>query len=132
MKLIICIDEKCGMLFNKRRQSRDRLLNEYILNMAEGSIALTPYSAKMFPESEKITVAEDIFSTTAEYAFAEERIEDISKFSHIYIFNWNRKYPSDVRFEHNPESLGFALESVDEFAGSSHEKITLSVYKKES
>lgn len=132
MKLIICIDENGGMLFNKRRQSRDKALNEYILNMVgEGNIAMTAYSAKMFPEGGNIVITDNIFNSEAEYVFAEEKINDISGFTHIYMFNWNRRYPADIGFEHNVENCGFLLENTAEFAGSSHEKITLNLYKKE-
>lgn len=31
MKLILCVDDKGGLAFNHRRQSRDRVLNERIL-----------------------------------------------------------------------------------------------------
>ena len=30
MKLILCVDDKGGLAFNHRRQSRDRVLNERI------------------------------------------------------------------------------------------------------
>lgn len=33
MKLIICIDDKNGIAFNKRRQSRDKRIIDKILNL---------------------------------------------------------------------------------------------------
>ena len=33
MKLIVCLDDKNGMMFNKRRQSRDRVLIENVLEL---------------------------------------------------------------------------------------------------
>ena len=36
MKLIVCLDDNKGMMFNKRRQSRDRVLIENILELRKG------------------------------------------------------------------------------------------------
>ena len=38
MKLIVCIDEKKGMMFNHRRQSQDRVLRDDIRKECQGSI----------------------------------------------------------------------------------------------
>lgn len=130
MKLIICTDENNGMLFNNRRQSRDSVLCRYILNtVGEHPLAMTEYSAKMFPESENIVVCDNVFESNG-FCFAEEAVESLDNVTELYWFNWNRHYPADVVFNHNVESLGFRLEKTVEFAGSSHDKITLNLYKK--
>ena len=130
MKLIICTDENNGMLFNNRRQSRDSVLCRYILNtVGEQPLAMTEYSAKMFPESENIVVCDNIFESNG-FCFAEEAVPSLAGVEELYWFNWNRHYPADVVFNHNVESLGFWLEKTVEFAGSSHDKITLNLYKK--
>ena len=50
MRLIVCLDDKNGMAFNHRRQSRDRIVTEKIEELAKGSVLrLSPYSAKLFP-----------------------------------------------------------------------------------
>ena len=35
MRVIVCVDDNGGMLFNHRRQSRDRVLCERVLQMAD-------------------------------------------------------------------------------------------------
>ena len=40
MKLIVCLDDKNGMLFMKKRQSRDRLLIEDVGQQADGETVL--------------------------------------------------------------------------------------------
>ena len=36
MKLIVCLDDNKGMMFNNRRQSRDRVLIENVLELCKG------------------------------------------------------------------------------------------------
>ena len=38
MILIACVDDKFGMLFNRRRQSQDRMLRERVLRLTDGKI----------------------------------------------------------------------------------------------
>ena len=47
MNVILCVDENMGMLFNKRRQSRDSKVLEDIFGMTE-SLWIHPFSEKMF------------------------------------------------------------------------------------
>ena len=47
MKLILCVDDKGGLAFNHRRQSRDRVLNEHILmHCGMHRLWISPYTAK--------------------------------------------------------------------------------------
>ena len=49
MKLILCVDDKGGLAFNHRRQSRDRVLNEHILmHCGMHRLWISPYTAKLF------------------------------------------------------------------------------------
>ena len=51
MKLILCVDDKGGLAFNHRRQSRDRVLNERILmHCGMHRLWISPYTAKLFGE----------------------------------------------------------------------------------
>ncbi|MBR4951188.1 MAG: ribonuclease Z, partial [Clostridia bacterium] len=100
MKLIICTDENNGMLFNNRRQSRDSVLCQYVLDLAAGApLAMTEYSAKIFPESENIVVCDNVFKSNG-FCFAEEAVPSLAGVEELYWFNWNRSYPADVVFNH--------------------------------
>lgn len=47
MKLILCVDDKGGLAFNHRRQSRDRVLNERILmHCGMHRLWISPYTGK--------------------------------------------------------------------------------------
>ena len=46
MTLIVCIDDKKGMMFGNKRQSRDGVLTEQIIALTEGKrLVLSSYSA---------------------------------------------------------------------------------------
>ena len=49
MQVIVCVDDNGGMMFNKRRQSRDRVLCEYVMRLSEGhQVYMSAYSDKLF------------------------------------------------------------------------------------
>jgi len=134
MNAIICLDEKNGMMFNKRRQSRDSVLNQRVLELSEGKrLLMNGYSAKLFGEDKGIIVDEgfQILAREGDFCFIEAPLESLHNVENLYVFLWNRHYPADVYFNIDISKEGFVLASTEEFVGSSHEKITLNVYKKE-
>lgn len=133
--LIACVDDGMGMMFNKRRVSRDEAVIKKIIEMADKKrIWMDQYSYPLF-ESMKADniVVEELFvnkTSSDEYCF----IENISaadyenKIDKIILFRWNRSYPSDVKFDIDLNE--WKLNSSEEFAGNSHECITMEVYSK--
>lgn len=127
MTLYICLDDRNGLQFNKRRQSRDRAVLEDIRSRLSGKLLISPFSEKLILEAEIPYVlppetAADFF---AEEIPSEELLEKTRK---IVIYRWNRHYPSDVAWEPDLPGLGFVLTETCEFPGTSHEKITREVY----
>ena len=58
MKLIVCIDENNGMMFNNRRQSKDRVVIEKIEEIIDSEpLYIDTYSKKLF---ESAIVSDDI------------------------------------------------------------------------
>ena len=132
MKVIVCVDDKGGVMFNHRRQSQDRILRERILEMTAGrTLWMNSYSAKMFGNLPSIAVAEDFLDRSGEDDFCF--VENISIAGHEYavkeiiLFKWNRTYPADTYFRF-PGEPKYKLTDTCDFAGSSHEKITKEVY----
>ena len=133
MILIACVDDKNGMMFNFRRQSRDKLVIENICEMVgDKKLWVNEYSKKMF-EAEKVNLFvsnQDFFEAELdEYCFTENVIptkieNDITK---VILYYWNREYPADQYFD--LELNDWILESEIEFEGSSHEKITRKIFK---
>ncbi|MBO5882899.1 MAG: ribonuclease Z [Clostridia bacterium] len=135
MKLIVCLDERGGMEFNKRRQSRDSRLIEDMLMLTEPSVLyISEYSKLLFPDNERVTVTDDttffMKESAEDYYFMEKKLPDLKSYpiSELIIYHWNRHYPSDVWFDLDL-SL-FELCEIKDFEGSSHEKITREVFKK--
>ena len=132
MRLIVCLDDKNGMAFNHRRQSRDRIVTEKIEELAKGSVLrLSPYSAKLFP-SGNFEPSEYYLSRAGEDDFCFVEMEDVTPYERqikeITVFHWNRTYPADLKFQ--IDLTQWSLERTVEFPGNSHEKITMEVYER--
>lgn len=133
MKVIVVVDEKNGMMFNGRRQSRDRHLREMILRIAkDGRLCMNAYSAGQFDSEEGLVVSETFLGEagSSDYCFVENEAlrsyED--KISELFVFKWNREYPGDKFLDIDLDSEEWTLAQTEEFAGYSHERITLERY----
>ncbi len=133
MKIIVCLDDKNGMLFNNRRQSSDRLLRERILLLTKGArLWMNTYSANQFAQDENILVDEHFMEKAeqGDYCFVENT--DVLPFAEaieaVVVYCWNAVYPSDMHF---PTTLleGKTRISAKDFAGYSHPKITEEIYE---
>lgn len=125
MKVFVCIDEKNGMLFNKRRLSKDKAVVEKIASFLKLSpIFVSEYSKKILPYG---IVVED-FNKGNNFAFIENPKDLPNEIEMFYVFNWNRHYPSDTKLEF--DFTDYDIVSVEDFIGNSHENITLTIYKK--
>ena len=128
MNIIACIDDNKGQLFNGRRQSKDIQVISKILNITEGkNLLINSFSEKLFEEKAIVNV--DFLECAGEGDFcfienvsASEYIEKIDK---VYLFKWNRKYPSDMVFDLKDRQLIYS----EDFKGNSHDKITKEVYQ---
>lgn len=129
MKLILTVDDKNGLAFNGRRQSRDRELAADIAALVgEKTLTLRPMSAPLFRDADVVlSEREDVLSADG-YVFAEAMDVTGADFDTLVLYRWNREYPSDVKF--TADLSGFRLAGTREFAGSSHEKITREIYRK--
>lgn len=129
---IICIDDKGGMMFNRRRQSRDSVLRERVLELAAGSrLLMNTYTAGQFEEENTvITVSEDFLNEAGEgdLCFVEDQplLPCIDRIEKLIVYKWNRSYPGDLMSDIDLATLTL-IQSTD-FEGSSHEKITEEIY----
>ena len=133
MKLIVCLDDRLGMAFNSRRQSRDRkLLDDLCAHVGQAPLYMLPYSLPLFEgTTASVSVSKDLSSLPKDaYVFLETTDPTpLSSFlDEVILYRWNRHYPADLVF---PIDLGsFTLTSTTEFSGSSHDTITKEVWKK--
>jgi hypothetical protein len=134
MKIIITLDNKNGMMFNKRRQSRDSVVNQRICELTNGKkLFMNSYSEKLFDGFDIEKSVSDNFLELAnrdDFCFVENEDIPIKKCEELFVFRWNRVYPADRFFSHDLIANGFFLKSSEEFVGSSHEKITLEIFSK--
>lgn len=130
MKLIVCVDDRLGMMFNKRRQSRDRLQISDMKELLGGALlAVSPYTEGLIRDSGiNYVVCADPTSVDSEYCFIENTpLPDIKDLDALVIYRWGRHYPSDLKFTLDINKL--IPSEVYEFKGYSHEKITREIYK---
>lgn len=136
MKIAVCIDEKNGMCFGGRRQSRDSLLlADLSRHTGAGRLLASPFSDKMLSDAKIPHFCSDGFldiATENDVCFVEnlpvsDCIKDCTEF---IVYKWNRHYPSDMKLDILPENAGFSLKESYDFEGSSHEKITKEIYVK--
>ncbi len=135
MKLIVCLDDRGGMLFNRRRQSSDRVLRERVLSLAEGSrLWMNAYSAKQFEGASSHCCVDDAFlekAQSGDYCFVENvAIDEIcDRVEQLIVYRWNRVYPADVNFPFEQFSQWHLVKRTP-FAGYSHPEITEEVYER--
>lgn len=133
MTLIVCLDDACGMTFNKRRQSRDAVVTADIITSASGKLVISPFSAKLFAGAD-VRILENPLGEceSDDCCFIEMGSARgyLDRIDEIIIYKWNRLYPSDTKFDLEPAKCGFSLAATSEFVGSSHDKITKEIYKK--
>lgn len=131
MQVIITVETRNGMLFNHRRVSRDQKISERILAYCkEKRLWMNAYSAKLFENNPQIRVSETFLEQKDAICFVED--QDVTPYlpeiDTIILFHWNRDYPADFFFTVDLSEWNRIHQ--EEFAGKSHEKITMEVYKK--
>ena len=134
MILVVCLDDRNGMTFLNRRLSQDSVLRGHMLKKSRESILwMNGYSARQFDEiTDHMRVDESFLELAGagEFCFVEnvDVMPAVEKTEKLMIYHWNRQYPSDVKFPMTCFEDNMHLLSREEFAGSSHEKITWEVY----
>lgn len=134
MTLVLCLDDECGMMFNHRRQSRDRILiAELLKTVGENRLFVSPYSKTLFAEgTTTITVADDPCAVAGkdDFVFVEDTdpSDAWERVTTLIIYRWNSLYPADTYF--TCDLTGFRMTDVTAFEGSSHEFINKEIWKK--
>lgn len=135
MKAIVCVDDDYGILFNNRRVSRDKSLIQWLMNFINNNkIWIRPYSKDLFNGYDNIYVSYDYLDKagTDDYCFIEDSMNSdyTRKVEYILLCKWNRRYPSDVKFQRDLLDKNWSVSILAEFSGTSHEKITIEEWLK--
>ena len=132
MTLVVCLDDQLGMMFNNRRQSRDRiLLADLVQALGDKRLLVTPYTAPLFEElSYPVLAVEDPCDLAGNDDFCfietENLLPSTDKVTSIVIYRWNVCYPADEFFR--TDMRAFSLQKRTFFAGFSHKTITKEVW----
>ncbi len=132
MKIIVCVDKNNGMTFNGRRQSQDSAVRQKIAQICGNSpIYMNNYTAKTFSGECNVIIDESFLQTAGkdDFCFVENLPVDAQWADEIYLFNWNRRYPADSYFDIDLKQ-GYKRVSKEEFSGTSHDKITLEIFRR--
>lgn len=140
MNIILCTDKVGGMMFNNRRVSRDSTVYDDIMKTVRGEVLyIKPYSEKLFlPLAEKHGMPKTVpdplrVATDGQWCFIED--EDITPFldsvEKILIYNWNTRYPYELKFDTDNLIGNFKLTDRRKFEGTSHEEIIRELYRKD-
>ena len=131
----ITVDDKMGLAFNKRRQSRDRLLIDDICKKTDKDIYISSYSALLFEEhKDRVKIVDDPLRDCPDGGFCFVEMTELSPYvesiSTLIVYHWNRLYPADKKLDIDVTNCGFKMTAKYEFVGSSHDKITKGTYQK--
>ena len=136
MNVIVCLDDNNGMMFNKRRQSQDKVLRCSIKELVKDStLFMNEYSYKLYKDIDdgNIKVCDDFLNNCTNDDFC--LVENLTlatyknKIDTIIIYNWNRNYPSDFKFDINIKDNNWTLIKSENLKGNSHDKITKNIYE---
>lgn len=133
MTAAVCIDDRGGMLFNRRRVSRDAVQQEDLVRWCEGrTLWVAPYSASLFDRWPVSIDEEFLHKAGAEdVCFVEDRPLGpvLDRIDRVVLYRWNRAYPADLHLDIDI-AADFMLKEQTEFAGKSHERITREIYER--
>lgn len=134
MIVIACLDDNDGMMFNGRRQSQDRYLRARIVEMvSDARLWMNHYSASQFdPDIPHLNIDEAFLREAVDGDFCFVENVPVAPYERwiekVIIFRWNRTYPADQSLDLPLIQDHWRKVETSEFAGHSHELITMEVY----
>ena len=131
MILFLCVDKKMGLSFGGKRQSRDQALTERMWSLSQGKpLYIKKESALLFEGIGAPLVVEDPATAAGDgdFVFLEALPLPTHGVEKVILFHWNRLYPSTEKM--TLDLAAFTKEKTEDFAGKSHERITMEIWKK--
>jgi len=129
MTVYVCLDDRGGMSFNGRRQSRDSKVFEDIRQELTGELLIDPFSEKLICRAElPYRLIEGPLPQEGDFFLEMRPAQEVLTADRIVIYRWGRHYPADRRWELDLEEYGFSLTEQTAFPGTSHELIGKDVF----
>lgn len=130
----VCVEENGGMLFRRRRLSRDKALQADLLTLCGGQkLWIHSFSARLFADDLACVTVDDNFLLLAgsgEICFVEQPPLQpwMNRLEGVILYQWNRVYPSDQKLD--LDLAAFMCQERKVFPGTSHPQITREIYWK--
>ena len=130
--IYVCLDDRNGMRFNRRRQSMDRAVLEDICRELPGPLTIDPFSEGLMQRfGIPYTLAEEELGEEAHFFVENRETREVLPLAEkIIIYRWNRHYPADAWWDLALMGQQFALTRTVDFSGNSHERLTKEVYER--
>jgi hypothetical protein len=136
--LVMFLDMKNGMAFNRRRQTRDRAATERLLSLFPGKCFWGDARTQMLFEDfdqadfkadpDFLDKAGDGDVAIAEFVPSDQLTAVDNQIEQLVIYRWDKVYPADLVCTYPLAKAGWNLVQQTEFKGHSHDKITEEVY----
>lgn len=124
MKLIFCIEDNNGYMFFGKRPSKDAALIKWLCDyVGSQKIYASTYSAPLFDGCGVLSADKD------GYVFVEDEPFELTGVTELVLCRWNRRYPADKFVDFKPADLGLSLAESHDIVGTSHDKITIEIYR---
>ncbi len=136
MTVVVCTDNRGGMLFAGRRTSRDRVM------LADLGALLCGRRLLCHPYSEKLLSGAGLSPTVREDCLDIAAAEDVvfvetlpllpyrDRIARLVLYSWGEAYPYDTRLDLVPGEAGYRLVDTAELRGYSHDRIIREVFEK--
>ena len=131
LTVYVCLDDRNGMSFNGRRQSRDSRIFEDIRRELRGDLYIDPCSASLCRRAQiPHKIWEGPLPEEGQFFLELRQPREALAAERIVIYRWGRHYPADRCWDLDPEAEGYCLTERSVFPGSSHEEIQKEVFSR--
>lgn len=131
LTVYVCLDDRNGMLYNGRRQSRDSRVFEDIRRELRDVLLIDPFSEALCRRAEiPYCLLEGELPEEGQFFLEARNSRSALAADRIVIYRWGRHYPADVWWDLDLQAEGYRLTERRELPGSSHERICREVYER--
>lgn len=131
MKVIVCVEDNYGISLFGKRLSFDRIVFERIKEITRGHKLYSKEASDRILYEHDVdheVIANFQDANSEDFVFLEFESLSIDMIDEMYIFHWNRKYPSNLKF--HVDFTKYTLIESEEFKGYSHEIVRMEKYVK--
>lgn len=130
MKIIACVDNRLGMMFNHRRVSFDRYIVDDLQELLDRELIIVNADlACKINKKLSVQISNTVMIDTDKYQWIEN--VNLSNYQYeitdLILYYFNRDYPYDI--ELGIDLSLYEIQNRKDFKGYSHDKITRIIYR---